>query len=127
MIWIVQGCLKWQRDGLTVPQVVEDSTEEYRASQNPLREFFEDCCEFDPCGFVPVSELRAAYDKYADENGAKYTLGPREFNKRLREKGCEQKVRAYSNDFGTEKKGRCWQSVTLKDNTRYETDEEIPI
>jgi putative DNA primase/helicase len=125
LAWSVKGCLKWQRDGLIVPEVVKLSTEEYRQSQDPLKDFFDDECEFDLTAFVPVAELREAYDQHAKDNGVRYTLGPREFNKRLRAKGCDVKSKRYANSVGTEKVGKCWQGVTLKSNPQKNEQEQI--
>lgn len=125
LTWAVKGCLKWQHDGLTVPEVVELSTEEYRQSQDPLKEFFEDECEFDPVVFIPVVDLRTAYDQWAKDNGARFTLGPRGFNKRLRSKGCKAKSKRCTNSIGTEKVGKCWQGITLKSNPQKDEQEQI--
>lgn len=115
LAWIVKGCLKWQEEGLVVPEIIERSTEEYRESQDPLREFFEDECVFDTTAFVKVISLRSAYDDWAKNNGMKFTLGPREFNKRLRAKGCEDKSkRLRITATGEETVKKCWHGVTLK-------------
>ena len=63
--------------------------EEYREEQDPVREFFEDICLIDPKAYCPVTDLRAAYDEWAKENGDHYTLCRREFNKRVRGRGCD--------------------------------------
>lgn len=114
LAWAVKGCLKWQQEGLIVPEIIEQSTEEYRESQDPLKDFFEDECQFDPIAFVPVAELRKAYDDWAKDSGLRYTLGPNEFNRRLESKGCKRKSHRYRNDIGTEKVGKCWFGVTLQ-------------
>ena len=44
LAWAVAGCLAWQREGLGVPAVVQDATEAYRLSNDPLREFLAECC-----------------------------------------------------------------------------------
>ena len=64
------------------------------------------------------------YDQWAKDNGVKFTLGPRHFNERLRSKGCEAKSKRYSNSFGTEKVGKCWQGVTLKDKPQRDKEED---
>ena len=114
LAWIIGGCLKWRQKGLVVPEIIEQSTEEYRQSQDPLLDFFEDDCEFGSMAYVPVIELRAAYEDWAKENGARYTLGPRQFNKRLEAKSCERKPKKIHNEFGTEKVVKCWIGITLK-------------
>jgi putative DNA primase/helicase len=89
--WAVKGCIEWQRDGLQVPDNVTAATTAYRDDQDPLKDFFEDCCFLNEIASIPVAELRRVYDAWASEQGLKYTLSPRKFNERLDEKGCFRK------------------------------------
>lgn len=118
LAWIVKGCLDWQEDGLKIPEIVAKSTAAYRQDQNPIGDFLDEDCEFNETMFVPVTELRTAYDDWAKANGAKYTLGPREFNIRFEAKGAYRKSHRFFNEVGTEKLGKCWMGVTLQSNPR---------
>ncbi len=126
LAWIVQGCLKWQQQGLRVPEVIEQSTEEYRQSQDPLREFYEADCIFRPTAFVPIKDLKEAYEKWAEEVGIerKCKLGRKDFNERLQAKGCVQKPTRYV-DAGTTKNSRCWHGVTLKSSPKYRKNGDV--
>lgn len=90
--WAVEGCLLWLKEGLQVPKAIEDATEEYRRDMDPLMEFLELECIFRKDAEVGVTELRKAYDKYAEENGIRYPLGSKRFNERIRTEGCEYKT-----------------------------------
>jgi len=46
--WCVEGCLLWQQEGLEVPKEVIEATESYRAEQDVIAAFFNDCCVTDP-------------------------------------------------------------------------------
>ncbi|MFC1783758.1 phage/plasmid primase, P4 family [Planctomycetota bacterium] len=109
LAWAVEGCLNWQRNGLIVPPEIEQATDEYRQSQNPLKEFFDDCCEFNEYAVVSVAKLRAAYEEHARQTGLKFTLSPREFNERLRNRNCEDKNERYEG-----KVQKCWKGISLK-------------
>lgn len=109
LAWLVKGCLMWQEQGLNVPEIVERATEDYRADQDPLKDFFEDRCEFSPESFVPVAKLRAAYEQWATDNGVRFTLGSREFNKRVRSRGCEDKTTRRSGYIS-----KCWNGIGLR-------------
>ena len=39
LAWLVRGCLEWQREGLTVPQVILDATAQYERDEDPLNGF----------------------------------------------------------------------------------------
>lgn len=44
LAWAVEGCMKYQKEGLTPPQCVIEATEKFRKESNPLEQFVEDCC-----------------------------------------------------------------------------------
>jgi phage/plasmid-associated DNA primase len=81
-----------------------------------------------------VKELRTRYDEFAKESGIKYPLSPKDFNARLRAKGCRQGKKNHPNDIGTEKPTRCWIGVNLRSEPACEEttdeltdDQRIPI
>ena len=120
--WMVQGALRWQRNGLSVPQAVEDATAEYFEEQNPLREFLDDAVEFGagPDWYVPVAELKAAYIEWCGVHGVRMPLTPRKFNERIEAAGGEQKLKyvATVESRGQKKKTRCWVGLRLRDEYR---------
>ena len=44
LAWAVRGCVEWQERGLDPPERVTSATATYRATQNELAEFIENCC-----------------------------------------------------------------------------------
>jgi putative DNA primase/helicase len=113
LAWAVKGCLRWQKDGLKVPDIIRECTEEYRTENDPLKDFFETECQFSPEMFTTVFSMRQHYEAWARNTGIKYTLGPKAFNERLSDKGCEQRTKEVKNDVGTIKPQRCWLGVGL--------------
>lgn len=59
MWWIVEGCLKWRDRGLAVPDIIEESTAEYRERQDPLRDFLEEMRTFDSEAYVGLVIAKA--------------------------------------------------------------------
>jgi putative DNA primase/helicase len=45
--WMIEGCLAWQREGLSPPQAVVAATEDYLESQDSMAAWLEECCEED--------------------------------------------------------------------------------
>ncbi|MCA9176015.1 MAG: hypothetical protein KDB14_16125 [Planctomycetales bacterium] len=80
--WAIRGCLDWQLAGLSEPKAVRTATADYRASEDVLAQFIEDCCTIDPDAHVATGELRAAYEKWCETNGEK-PLGSRAFSTTL--------------------------------------------
>ncbi len=69
LAWAIRGCLKWQRDGLRVPDRVKAATADYRTSQDHLGRFIAESCVVDDVAYVPTKDLRAAYETWCDEQG----------------------------------------------------------
>jgi putative DNA primase/helicase len=89
LAWAVKGCLEWQQVGLAVPQCVRDYTAEYRAENDPLRDWLDDACELDADGWTSSADLRQSYTAWCESNGEK----PRDvkrFAAALTAKGCRQ-------------------------------------
>jgi putative DNA primase/helicase len=84
--WAVQGCLLWQQYRLAIPPVVRAATESLRAENDPLRDFWTDCCVFSPTAIVTSNALWSAYIAWATENGAR-AVNRQEFADRLRRLG----------------------------------------
>lgn len=64
--WAVEGCMLWQKEGLTMPKAVLDAVKEYRHEMDVISAFLDACCR--EGGEVKASALYAVYAKWADEN-----------------------------------------------------------
>ena len=104
MAWLVEGCLKWQRNGLKVPKAVEDVTNEYKEENDPLKDFLSDCCIVNPLARVSNTQLWDEYETWCSENGEKFPLGRKKFTQRLEAYGFTQERTAQS---------RFWKGVGL--------------
>ena len=70
LAWAIRGCLDWQRrGGLDAPTAVTAATQEYRADQDWLAQFIDDCCTLDPDGIAYSGKLYASYRQWAVDNG----------------------------------------------------------
>jgi P4 family phage/plasmid primase-like protien len=88
--WLVEGCLEWQRDGLGVPEAVRQATNEYRAEQDVLADFIDDCCELTFGASVEAKGLYEAYTRWCDANGEK-ALSQKVLGPRLTERGLARR------------------------------------
>jgi putative DNA primase/helicase len=89
--WLLKGCLDWQRDGLKIPAVVQQATDEYRASQDSFADFISDCCVLETDAWVSSEDLHVEYDAWVSErengwlNGG--SLNEQAFAKKLKRFG----------------------------------------
>lgn len=70
LAWAVQGCLKWQKEGLGEPAKVVEATQEYKNEMDLLASFIEQCIVIDyTCDErMMASELFGIYSKWAKQN-----------------------------------------------------------
>jgi len=71
LAWAIQGCLLWQREGLTPPAAVTVATETYRIDSDPLRPFLEECCVQHQDARTGASDLYVAYSSWSAKRSMK--------------------------------------------------------
>lgn len=113
--WAVDGCIKWQKDGLGEPDVVQDAVKEYKVEMDLLASFVEQCITIDySTDFkIMASDLFGLYSKWAKTNN-EYEMSSkkffREIGKKLPEKGRNSKGAFYSKieltEYAQELKGK---------------------
>lgn len=91
--WAVEGCLKWQEEGLRKPDAIERAIAEYRQEANWLASFLSERCvqDFTPGRLNEVTQVAAGdlYREYLDwcQQEAERPLGQTMFGRRLTELG----------------------------------------
>lgn len=78
--WAVQGCIRWQNEGLTMPQKVLDAVREYQHEMDVISTFMDACCIGE--GEVKASRLYAVYAKWAEEHN-EYVMSSTKFGTEL--------------------------------------------
>jgi len=86
LAWAVRGCLEWQAEGLGEPKEVTQATESYKAEQDVLAAFIEECCVVEAGAWVKFKDLYAVYQAWGTESGEP-TETKRKFGNRLTERG----------------------------------------
>jgi putative DNA primase/helicase len=71
LAWAVQGCLKWRRDGLGVPEAVMRAGGQWQNSADHIRKFSNEEVILDPGNSVQASVLYAHYKAWCERNGEK--------------------------------------------------------
>lgn len=87
LAWMVQGCLEWQRRGLSdVPAAVAAATADYRAEMDIVGRWLEEKCEFAHGAEEEAPTLYTSYRLWAIEGGLK-PQSAISFGRRLTERG----------------------------------------
>jgi len=69
LTWAINGCLRWQEQGLMAPDIVLQATKNYEMEEDPLTEFLQHSTRNDPTTVVLFSALYAEYKIWAKEQG----------------------------------------------------------
>ena len=64
--WMIEGCLKWQKEGLTEPDIVKNTTEKYFMENDPVGKFIQECCVLGPTKSILLKDLFKAFEEFPD-------------------------------------------------------------
>jgi putative DNA primase/helicase len=84
--WMIQGCLLWQQEKLKPPQAVIETTTEYFASENTIRQWIDDCCITGEDLFQSSNLLFESFEAWARRRG-EYVGSLKKFTQRLEAEG----------------------------------------
>jgi putative DNA primase/helicase len=87
--WLIEGCLDWQANGLTRPEVVKKATENYFEDQDLFGQWLADWCEVGPRHFEVTSTLFASWQDFAHQAG-EYSGSRKSFATECGRRGFEQ-------------------------------------
>ena len=101
LAWAVEGCIKWQREGITDPKRVVDATKDYKKEMDLIAGFVEQCLEidYDTENWLPASDLFTAYIKWAKANN-EYEMSSKKFFVEATKKLPEKKKTAKGVVYG---------------------------
>jgi len=116
--WALEGCLKWQREGLEKPSPVKAATTDYRNDMDELGEFLKVVCNVSDEARILSSELYAAYTSWCESNGIRVPQKNRSFSLKLKERGFETVHRSTGNE---------WQGIELKEEVSPDSVDDSSI
>lgn len=79
--WLVDGCRLWRKEGLQQPNIVKESTLEYREEMDIIGNFLRECTE-DTNDRSSAGTLYKTYRKWANDNG-EYEMGNKAFGMKM--------------------------------------------
>jgi len=103
--WLIEGALRWHREGLDTPPAVNSATNEYREEMDVIGNFIKERCVRQAEGSIRARELFRCYQDWCDENN-EHAFSERFLGMRLKEMGLSQKR------LGD---GRYWQGIQLQE------------
>ena len=112
LAWSVEGCRRWAKEGLSCPAAVTMATASYRAEEDRVGGFIEECIndlrEVPGDWKVEKARVLAAYAQWAAQNGED-ALTARALTERIRGHGYEDRVAKING-----RAARCWLGMMLQ-------------
>lgn len=114
--WMIDGCLKWQDQGLNAPEIVQSATAGYLDAEDTFERWRDDCTDDDQRTWESSGDLWESWKKWAEAAG-EFVGKQRKFSDKLEEHGLVADRQA-----GTGKRG--YRGLRLKrpdytDDRRY--------
>jgi putative DNA primase/helicase len=90
--WAIDGCLKWQREGLKPPPAVIDATNEYLEAEDSIAAWLAERCEINnnPNAWASSDKLYASWKSWAEASG-EYVGTQKRLSEKLESRGIEKK------------------------------------
>lgn len=92
--WAIEGCIKWQKYGITVPKKVKVAVDEYKNEMDILQNFIDDCCIIATDKRADTKSLYSTYTEWCNSTGEK-VMTQTMFGKKMTDKGFKKGRTAY--------------------------------
>lgn len=69
--WCIEGCLRWQSEGLDLPPILQEEVNMLFEQMDPLIEFIEDCCAIGARQVTTPKEMWGIYKAWCEQHGDK--------------------------------------------------------
>lgn len=89
LMWMIEGALKWKRDGLKLSAKIKAEHTSYRNECDLLGEFLSEQCQLDPNYKTEQSQAFQQWRTWCDANGIKHNAKA-SFTRRLAERGFKE-------------------------------------
>jgi putative DNA primase/helicase len=104
--WLLEGCMKWQQNGLEIPDSISSMTRDYRQNQDILGRFIEDHCVVGKDFQTRSKHIYTAYNAWLESEGEE-PVSSTTMGKQLKERGMVSKRTASE---------RFWQGIRLRED-----------
>ena len=108
--WMIEGCIRWQKEGLGTPEEVQTATDEYQEDMDTIATFLSECCVRDDKGYLRISsaDLYRGYCAWCVQN-SEHPFVQRMFAIHLQHMGVKK---------GRDMSTRYWKGIALKVDTK---------
>jgi putative DNA primase/helicase len=105
LAWAVAGAKEWFERGLDKPPEVESATEDWRAENDNVGRFVQECCVTGDGFSARARDIYSAYRQWTERSGEKIIASDREFSARLIGRGYKRRE---------DTRGRYYEGIGLR-------------
>jgi len=87
LTWMVEGCLKWQAEGLKPPRAVINASSQYRKESDVLGQWLDEECDLGMTHRCDQKRVYGSYQYWCTSNGLR-PMTKALFTRKLYERGC---------------------------------------
>ena len=88
--WMIDGCLKWQKEGLSPPEAIRAATDAYLESEDAIKMWMQECCTLGPQFYATAAALFENWRAWGEKAGE--PVGSQKaFSQTLIDRGFEAK------------------------------------
>lgn len=89
LTWMVEGCIKWQSEGLNPPAAVLKASAQYRKESDVLGQWLDEDCDIDQSYREEQKRVFARYQNWCRDSGFR-AMTKAQFTRKLYERGCAE-------------------------------------
>ena len=110
--WAIEGCIKWQAEGLKTPGLIQEAINEYKSEMDTVQQWIDDCWENHRStdSEIKSTELYTSYKYWREQNGEYYQMSQKKLAMKLHERGIKTKRTSL---------GKYYLGITLKNDNNF--------
>lgn len=100
LAWAVAGYREYNERGMDAPDAVRAATDRYQHDSDAVAQFIDSCCVVNPAVSASTSQLHAAFQEWAREEGVDGEMGRKTFGQALDNRGFKAGSRRLRQGIG---------------------------
>lgn len=117
--WLIDGYRAYLSEGLEMPAIVKDATEQYQDEMDVIKQFISDCLDTtNKDNSIENPRLRRVYEWWCEQNGQR-PMSARALTQALKERGFEQQKSGSRYWKGMDVQPDVWSQITYQTGGRF--------
>jgi putative DNA primase/helicase len=93
--WMIEGCTRWQGEGLAQPDIVRQATADYIAAEDALAQWMAECCTIKATHTARLAGLFESWRKWAEAAG-EFVGSQKRFSQAMQDRGFRHRLQGHT-------------------------------